>query len=119
MNCSKCQTPIKPGEEQEIHGQHFCEDCCMDMLSPAKACDPWAVYSAKSFEKWEGKAATLTPIQQNILDILKQTGGAEPAILCEKMKMKMSDLEREIASLRHVEKVRAELREGKKFICLW
>ncbi len=29
------------------------------------------------------------------------------------------DLEREIACLRHMEKVRGELREGKKFIRLW
>lgn len=119
MNCSRCRTTIVPGEERELHGQHLCEDCYMDMLSPAKACDPWAVYSAKSFEKWEGNAVTLTPLRQNILDILKKTGGIEPAILCEKLKMKFSDLEREIAALRHVEKVRAELRAGNKFICLW
>jgi hypothetical protein len=29
------------------------------------------------------------------------------------------ELEREIAALRHMEKVRGELREGKKFIPLW
>ncbi|HAO21417.1 MAG TPA: hypothetical protein DCQ37_13685 [Desulfobacteraceae bacterium] len=119
MNCTKCQTTIEHGEDRELHGQCFCEDCYMDMLSPAKACDPWAVYSAKSFEKWEGNAVMLTPLRQKILDMLKETGGMEPAMLCEKLNMKSSDLEREIAALRHVEKVRGELRAGNKFICLW
>jgi hypothetical protein len=119
MNCSRCQTTILPGEEKEFRGQSLCEDCYMDALSPARTCDPWAVHSAKSFEKWEGNAVMLTPIRERILDILKETGGAEPEVLCEKLDMKPADLEREIAALRHIEKIRGELRAGKKFIRLW
>lgn len=43
----------------------------------------------------------------------------EPAILAERLQMRPSDLEREIAALRHMEKVRGELRQGKKVIRLW
>jgi hypothetical protein len=35
------------------------------------------------------------------------------------LQIKPSDLERELASLRHMEKVRGELRDGKKIVRLW
>jgi predicted HTH transcriptional regulator len=91
----------------------------MDALSPAKSCDPWAVHSAKSFGKETGGRFDLTERQRNILAILKETGGAPPAHLIECLNISPMDLEREIAALRHMEKVRGELRDGKKYIRLW
>ena len=61
----------------------------------------------------------LTDLQQKILEILKETGGAPPAHLVERLNISPMDLEREIAALRHMEKVRGELRSGKKYIRLW
>jgi len=58
-------------------------------------------------------------VQKKILKLLEQTGGLEPQLIAEKLNLKMSDLEREIAALRHMEKVRGELREGKRTILLW
>ena len=49
MKCDRCSAAVQEGEEREHHGEILCEDCYMDVLSPAKACDPWAVHSAKSF----------------------------------------------------------------------
>ena len=103
----------------ELHGQVLCEDCCMDLLSPAKACDPWAVYSAKTFLKNDSSGLDLTPVQQRILEILQGEGPQERTTLCERLQLKEADLERELATLRHVEKIRGELRDGKKRICLW
>lgn len=119
MICDKCQDNIEKGEERELHGRTLCEDCYMDTLSPPKACDPWAVHSAKSFPKDGGAATRVTETQSRILEVLEETGGAEPWVLLERLKMKPSDLEREIAALRHMEKVRGELRDGKKIIRLW
>ncbi|MGD8368360.1 MAG: hypothetical protein PVG78_11995 [Desulfobacterales bacterium] len=119
MKCGRCKEDIGEGEEKEMHGRTLCEDCYIDALSPAKACDPWAVYAASSFSKQEGATVQTTEIQSRILELLKETGGAEPAILSEKLRITTADLEREIATLRHMEKVRAELREGRKVICLW
>ena len=107
------------GEEREWHGQILCEDCYMDALSPAKTCDPWAVYSAKSFSKEQKFPVQLTETQSSILQLLKDTGGAEPATVIEQLHIKPADLERDIATLRHMEKLRGELREGKKFFRLW
>jgi len=84
----------------------------MKVLSPVRTCDPWAVYSAKSFEKHSGGPGTLTPIQANILSILKKTGGMAPPLLLAQLggEVTPEQLEREFAALRHMEKVRAEKR---------
>ena len=119
MRCDKCKESMGEGEERELHGQTLCEDCYIDVLAPAKACDPWAVYSAKSFAKEHNFNIELTETQSKILQLLRDTGGAEPGIIIERLQIKPSDLEREIATLRHMEKVRGELRDGKKFIRLW
>ena len=69
----------------ELHGQVLCEDCYMDLLSPAKACDPWAVYSAKTFLKNDSSGPNLTPVQQRILEILQDedaaSGSRPPAVV--------------------------------------
>jgi hypothetical protein len=117
MECEKCGDPIEPGDEREMHGRILCEDCYMDALSPARTCDPWAVHSAKSFQKEGG--AQISPLQAKILEYLKESGGAEFPRIVDRLQIKPADLERELAALRHMEKIRAELREGKKFIRLW
>ncbi|MBF0224176.1 MAG: hypothetical protein HQK76_01860 [Desulfobacterales bacterium] len=119
MKCNKCSIEIPKGEDRTLHSQILCEDCYMDMLSPAKACDPWAVYAAKSFAKEEGKQPELNDNQKKILHILEETGGIEPQEVIEKLKIKKSDFERDTATLRHMEKVRGEIRNGKKIIRLW
>ena len=119
MRCDRCEELIEAKEERKLHGQMLCEDCYMDRLSPAKACDPWAVFSAKSFSKEDGASIELTEIQSNILQLLKETGGAETEMISAQLQIKPADLEREIATLRHMEKVRGELRAGKKIIRLW
>ena len=118
MICDRCKDDIEAGEERDFNGQTLCEDCYMDMLSPAKTCDPWAEYSAKSFLK-NCPDAKITETQSKILQMLEETGGAEPGVISERLQMKPSDLEREIATLRHMEKVKGALRDGKKIICLW
>jgi len=119
MKCACCGATVPEGEEREHLGRTLCEDCYMDALSPAKTCDPWAVHSAKSLGKETGGKFDLTAQQRKILEILSETGGAPPEDLMERLNISPMDLEREIAALRHMEKVRGELRAGKKYIRLW
>jgi GT2 family glycosyltransferase len=119
MKCDKCKDMIQEGEERELHGQTLCEDCYMDALSPARTCDPWAVHSAKSLAKSVGGDFEINEVQAKILRILQETGGVEPRILKERLQLRPSDLERELAALRHMEKIRGKLKEGKKIIILW
>lgn len=118
MKCEKCGSPIPKGEERDYYEKTLCEDCYIDCLSPTRTCDPWAVYSAQTLGK-SGAEFILTPMQSRILGVLSETGGVEPNYLMDKLGISPNELEREIASLRHMEKVRGELREGKKFITLW
>lgn len=121
MKCDKCGNEIEPGADREHFGRSLCEDCYIDALSPLKACDPWAVHSAKNYEKYAGKERTLTPLQMNILRILEEDGAMEPATLLSKLgcDLRHEDLEREFAILRHMEKVRGEKKGGKVLWCLW
>ena len=121
MECDSCHGKIEPGEEKHHQGRMLCEDCYMDALSPVKTCDPWAVHSAKSFGKNSESVPILTPIQCEILSILKETGGIEPQALLRKLtgKLTQKELEREFAALRHMEKARGEKRGDRIVWCLW
>lgn len=121
MECDSCHAKIEPGDEKQHLGQTLCEDCYMDVLSPVKTCDPWAVHSAKSFEKHAESPPTLTPIQSEILSILKETGGIEPQALLLNLtgKLTQKELEREFAALRHMEKARGEKRGDRVVWRLW
>jgi len=119
MECERCKETIAKGEKREHHGQILCEDCYMDLLSPARTCDPWAVHSAQTLARNSGGSLELTEIQKKILEIVEETGGAEPGVVVERLQIKPADIEREVAALRHMEKIRGELRQGKKFLISW
>ena len=70
----RCKSGISAGEEKEPYGQVLCEDCCVDLFSPAKACDLWVVYSAKAFAGKQGHEPQLNPVQQEILGVLRKGG---------------------------------------------
>lgn len=121
MRCDQCNTVVEQGEDREYRGQTLCENCYMDALTPVKTCDPWAVYSAKSFERYTGGVSTLTAIQSEIVRMLESAGSIEPAELLERLdgKLTLPQLEREFATLRHMEKARAEKKDGKVFLRPW
>jgi len=116
MVCEKCNKQIKQGDEMNYEGKTMCEDCYIDMLSPTRICDPWAVYTAKSFS---GKDAVFNTSQTKILKILKETGGVEFPVLAEMLQMELAEVKREFATLRHMEKARGEMRDNKTVLCLW
>jgi hypothetical protein len=117
MECERCGSLIEPGEEREHCGQVLCEDCYMDRLSPPRTCDPWAVHTARSFKG--GADDMLTEVQLRLLNLLRDSGGLTPRALAEQLGLTPSELEREVAALRHMEKLRARLRDGVKVLTLW
>ena len=120
MQCDKCQAIIEAGEERSHQGRLICEDCYLEDVSRVKVCDPWAVYCATSTER-HGGPAPLTPIQREILEVLKEQERLEPGELLQALagKLTMPQLEREFAALRHLEKVRGEKVGDKVVIRLW
>ncbi|NLI80837.1 MAG: hypothetical protein GX443_04025 [Deltaproteobacteria bacterium] len=121
MRCDQCGAPIEDGDEREYRGQTLCEDCYMDALSPLRTCDPWAVHSAKHLEMHSTGGTVLTPIQEEILRILQDTGGIEPADLVDRLggRITHKELEREFSALRHMEKARGEKRGNRVFLRPW
>ena len=119
MKCDKCSQNIEDGEEREFHDQKLCDDCYMDALSPTRTCDPWAIYTAKSISEKNSGPLQLNEIQTKILSVLEETGGVEFPVLVERIGTDGKVVEREFAALRHIEKVRAEMRGDKKVMRLW
>ena len=118
MNCDRCHKAMAPGEEELFHGQALCEDCYMDAFSPTRTCDPWAVRSAMHCKDNEGGTA-MTAGQEKILAILRETGGAGIDLLSARLGAKPADIQRDLAALRHMEKVRGALRDGEKIFRPW
>jgi hypothetical protein len=119
VKCERCGDSIPDGEQIEYCGQILCEVCYMQALSPARACDPWAVRSAQTLSQSDEGYDALTETQSRILQVLKETGGASAESLTQALGMSLPDLERELATLRHMEKIRGQMRNGQKIICLW
>jgi hypothetical protein len=100
-------------------GQTLCEECYIRLLSPSRACDPWAVRSAQNLSQMSDDYSDLSESQAAILRALQETGGMEAAVLAGRLQMTLPELERELATLRHMEKVRGAMREGKKIVVMW
>ena len=114
-----CQIEIEEGEERAFYGRFLCEDCYMEALSPVRTCDPWAVRSA-SLAKEHGDTTEYDGgLQQKIIDLIQKSGGLDIAELTKKLSVRSGDIEKEIAALRHMEKIRAAMQDGKKVIVLW
>ncbi|MCP3875791.1 MAG: hypothetical protein GY699_21890 [Desulfobacteraceae bacterium] len=114
MECSKCKVAILNGDEREHKRKILCEDCYIDVLSPAKFCDPWADYAAKSFVEKNSNIA-FSDNQSIIIKVLKEYGEVEPIILIDKLKDQISaeDGERECAALHRMGKITIENNDGK------
>ncbi|HDS15644.1 MAG TPA: hypothetical protein ENN66_03355 [Proteobacteria bacterium] len=116
MHCDRCGATISDGEETLCNSQNLCEDCYMDTLSPTRICDPWAVHHAKSCGAGQTE---LTATQKKILAILSRTGGAPMSLLENELQLSAREIERDIAALRHMEKLKGRPENGGKVYCLW
>lgn len=113
FSCAKCDKEIEKQQGYEYQEKLFCEDCYMDILSPAKACDPWAVHSAQTFLRGKDKFATLTPQQLKLVNYLKQKGEATLEELIENLNLAEEEVRREFSVLRHMEILRATKKDGR------
>ena len=111
--CAKCGKKIDKQQGYEHQEKTFCEDCYMDLLSPPKACDPWAVHSAQTFLKGKDKLSTLTPLQAKIVNYVREKGEATAEDMIKNLNLTEEELRREFASLRHMEILRGTKKEDK------
>lgn len=118
IQCARCGTEIEKSRSYELRGSAYCEDCYMDILSPPKACDPWAVHSAKTFLQGKDKLSALTPLQLKIVNYIKEKEGTAEEIM-EDLHITEKEFKREFSILRHMEILRATKKEGKVFYTMF
>ena len=108
MNCSRCEREISVDNGYQHLGQTLCEDCYIDIRYPAKACDPWAVYTATRMRETLGLKGTegLTELQKAIYEFIKGKGKVTREQLIKYFKLSEAELQRQLATLRHCELVR-------------
>jgi hypothetical protein len=85
----------------------------MEILSPPKACDPWAVHSAQTFLKGKDKISTLTPLQLKIVDYIRREGESSIEEIVPNLNLTEDEFRREFATLRHMELLRGTKKNGK------
>jgi hypothetical protein len=108
MKCQKCQRNIREEDSFTHLGETLCEDCYIDVRSPAKSCDPWAVYSATRTRETAGLSGTerLNTLQQAIFNFIKDRGKVTPEEVITRFNITPKDLQNQIATLRHCELVK-------------
>ena len=113
MKCQRCQREISEDESFGYFGEVLCDDCYIDARSPAQSCDPWAVYSATRTRESAGLkgAEGLNSLQQAIYSFVKYKGRATPDEIITKFNITQTDLQNQIATLRHCELVKGR-KEG-------
>jgi hypothetical protein len=118
MKCDRCGNEVAEGEEIDHLGEKVCEDCYMDLRNPAKACDPWAVKLAVG-EKGRNGQVELTGLQQRIVAELQRERYVTPEDLAGRLGIAVKELQKEVATLRHLELVRGEKRGGIVYLTLF
>lgn len=104
MRCQRCGCELEPEDAQHHAGQPVCEDCYFDLVNRPNPCDPWAVHLAKSTRSQEG--LTLTPVQQKLYDLVKERGRILIPEAARLLGLTEAELQREFATLRHLELLR-------------
>jgi hypothetical protein len=115
VKCQRCRRDVSEDETYSYLSETLCDECYMDVMSPPKACDPWAVYSATRTRQSAGLKGVegLTDEQKDIYEFIKSRGKTNAAEVMARFSMSQRELEKVVATLRHCELVRGQ-KEGYK-----
>lgn len=105
--CHRCRKPLEEAEARTHAGETLCEDCYMDVLSPPRTCDPWAVFTASRL-----KEQRLSPCGEKIVGRVRLEPRPTFEELMQITGLEAKALEREIAALRHAELIKAVMLPG-------
>ena len=115
MKCQRCQRDVPEDETHSYLSETLCDDCYMDVRFPAKACDPWAVYSATRTRESAGLKGVegMTTLQKEIYEFIKNGDRVTAAEVMTNFSITQRELGNVVATLRHCELVRGQ-KEGDK-----
>jgi late competence protein required for DNA uptake (superfamily II DNA/RNA helicase) len=115
IKCQRCDREISEEQSYTHMGETLCEDCYMDIRFQAKACDPWAVYSATRTREQVGLkgAEGLTDLQKEIYTFITNRGKVTFNEIMKKFGISLKEMQTQMAVLRHCELVRGQ-KDGDK-----
>jgi recombinational DNA repair protein (RecF pathway) len=108
VKCNRCGRELPENEHYEYLGETLCEDCYIDMRYPAKACDPWAVYSATRSRRSQGLEGTagLTDLQRAIYEFVKSNEKVTREEVIKNFNLEEAEAQTQLVTLRHCELVK-------------
>ncbi|PLX40062.1 MAG: hypothetical protein C0608_10195 [Deltaproteobacteria bacterium] len=111
MICERCKADVTEDEIVDHGSQQVCEDCAMTLMSPSKACDPWAVKMASSsIGSKEDAVKALKEPELSLYNLVISKGRVPREEIAPKLGLEASELERAFSVLRHMELLRGEKR---------
>lgn len=118
MKCNRCNREIPENESFTHLGEKLCDDCYIDVRSPAKSCDPWAVYAATRTRESTGITGVegLNTLQQSIYTFVKNKGKVTAEEVITKFNLTQRDLQNQFATLRHCELIKGRKEKDKIYI---
>jgi recombinational DNA repair protein (RecF pathway) len=121
VKCSRCGREVSMDDSYQHLGKTLCEDCYIDIRYPAKACDPWAVYSATKSRETLGLKGTegLTDLQQVIYEFIRGKGKVTREQLIDNFELAEAELQTQLAILRHCELIKGSKEDGRIYLVLF
>ena len=118
VKCESCGELTPKEWTLELNGKILCEDCYIDKQQTLKACDPFAVQTAKLVRELSGQKGTdgLTALQKQIYELVQTKGKVSKKELISKFDLSSKELEKQIAILRHCELIKGQKIDGQIFI---
>jgi hypothetical protein len=109
--CTRCGREILEEEIYSRAHEVLCEDCYIKAGQSVQACDPVVVRMATRIREKMGATGpdNLTDTQKAIYELVQSMGRATPQEILDSLGISMSELETQLAILRH-----CELLKGRK-----
>lgn len=118
VKCEVCEKLTLKDWTIMHNGKLMCEDCYIDIQQTLKACDPFAVHSAKIARELSGHqgAEGLSNLQKQIYELVQSKGKISFEQLIQNFDLTSQQMENQIAILRHCELIRGQKIDGQVYI---
>ncbi len=102
-------------------GKILCEDCYIDNAHRVRICDLWGERSKRIFRESHGLEGTegLTDLQKEIYEYVVALGSATVEEIAEKFNVHQTDLENQLATLKHCQLLKGKREGDMAYIVPW
>ena len=118
MRCNRCDREVAEDSYYVHEGETLCEDCYLETGSQVRICDPFAVHAAKRIREIQGLKGTegLSELQKTTYEFIKSHGKVTREEITENLKLGQSEMETQIAILRHCDLIKGSIEDGKVYL---